>query len=169
MPSCPAALEIRAAPSGAPEVYLQSRPAEVTISISHSAGRAACAVSGPLAALGCDLEIVEPRSDAFAADYFTAEEQSLVDRAGAGRHPLLTLLWSGKESALKSLGEGLRLDTRSVAVRPMDVQDSSGGWLWRPMEVDRASGELLHGWWQRTGDVVRTLVSAPASGPPIWL
>ncbi|HEV3197413.1 MAG TPA: 4'-phosphopantetheinyl transferase superfamily protein [Bryobacteraceae bacterium] len=169
MPGCPTALEIRAAPSGAPEVYVQSRPAEVTISISHRARRAACAVSPAGAALGCDVEIVEPHSDAFAADYFTAEEQSLVAQSGAGRHALLTMLWSGKESALKALGEGLRLDTRCVTVRPLDVQESSGEWIWRPMQADRTSGEVLHGWWQRAGDVVRTLVSRPVSGPPIWL
>jgi len=168
MPGCPANLEIRAAPSGAPEVYLQSRPAAVAISISHRAGMAACAVSPVGAALGCDVEIVEPRSDAFAADYFTAEEQSLVAQAGADRYGLLALLWSGKESALKALGEGLRLDTRCVAVRPLDVRDSSGERIWRPMQVGHSS-EIFHGWWQRTGDVVRTFVSSPVSGPPIWL
>jgi 4'-phosphopantetheinyl transferase len=169
MPGCPATLEIRAAPSGAPKVYLQSRPAEAAISITHRAGRAACVVSRPGSKLGCDLEIVEQRSDAFAADYFTAEEQSLVYRAGAARHELLTLLWSGKESALKALGVGLRLDTRCVAVGPLDVQDSSAERFWRPMQVGHTSGEIFHGWWQRTGDILRTLVSAPPSGPPISL
>jgi 4'-phosphopantetheinyl transferase len=113
------------------------------------------------AALGCDLELVEPRSDAFAADYFTAEEQSLAARAGPDRHRLLTLLWSGKESALKALGEGLRLDTRCVEVRP-----SRGDAIWQPMQVARSNGEILHGWWQQSGGVVRTLVCSPATGPP---
>jgi len=31
--------------------------------------------------IGCDLEVVEPRSDAFVADYFTSEEQALIARA----------------------------------------------------------------------------------------
>ena len=93
----PVTVEIRAAPSGAPEVYLDSQAAKVTISLSHRAGRAVCAVAHCGAALGCDLELVEPRSSAFAADYFTAGEQSLVARAApVCRAALLALLWSGK-------------------------------------------------------------------------
>ena len=50
---------------------------------------------------------IEPRSDAFVADYFTIEEQALVARASAAdRDRILALLWSGKESALKALREG---------------------------------------------------------------
>jgi len=166
MQGSPAALEIRAAPSGAPDVLFRSTPADVTISISHRAGRAVCAVARPGAAVGCDLEIVEPRSDAFAADYFTPEEQSLVARAGADRYGLLALLRSGKESALKALRVGLRLDTRCLSVRPVDAQDSSVGAIWHPLQVDVSSGEILHGWWQRAGEIVRTLVAAPVARPP---
>ena len=42
-----------------------------------------CAVAISGVEMGCDLEIVEPRSDAFVADYFTIEEQALVARASA--------------------------------------------------------------------------------------
>ena len=67
--------------------------------------------------LGCDLEIVEPRSDAFVADYFTAEEQEVVRQAcPADRFALIALIWSAKESALKALQSGLRIDTRSLSV-----------------------------------------------------
>ena len=112
-------MEIRAAPSGAPEAFFDSQPAAVTISLSHRAGIAVCAVAMSGVKMGCDLEIVEPRSDAFVADYFTLEEQALIAHASAAdRHRLLALLWSGKESALKALHEGLRLDTRSVVVIP---------------------------------------------------
>src|SRR5512140_1190509 len=54
--------EFCAAPSGAPRVHF---PEEASISISHRAGRAICCVAGSGVALGCDLEIVEPRSSAF--------------------------------------------------------------------------------------------------------
>ena len=64
-------------------------------------------------ALGCDLEVIEPRSEEFVADYFTTEEQKMVSQAPiADRSKLLALLWSAKESALKALREGLRFDTR---------------------------------------------------------
>jgi len=75
-------------------------------------------VGPPGRAIGCDLEIVEPRSDAFVEDFLTAAERSLV--AGApdedARHLLANLVWCGKESALKVLRTGLRRDTRSVEV-----------------------------------------------------
>ena len=122
-------IEIRAAASGAPEAFFDNRPAAVTISLSHRAGIAACAVAISDVEMGCDLEMIEPRSAAFVADYFTLEEQELVARASAAeRDPLTALLWSGKESALKALREGLRLDTRSVIVIPCVPSFDLNGW-----------------------------------------
>ncbi len=160
-----ARIEIRPASSGAPEAFLGGEPVPVTISISHRAGWAACAVAGPEVAVGCDLEIVEPRSDAFAADYFTGEEQELLERASAAdRLGLLALLWSAKESALKALRVGLRLDTRCVVVDPF-VGHASGASDWRPLRA-RHDGQIFDGWWRQTGDLVRTLVAAPAPAAP---
>jgi 4'-phosphopantetheinyl transferase len=164
----PATLEIRAAPSGAPEVFMGSQPAEVAISLSHRSGRAVCAVAPGGTALGCDLELVEPRSSAFAADYFTAGEQLLVAQAAQGaRDGLLALLWSGKESALKALGEGLRLDTRSVSVSLTSGMDAPDPNAWHPLRAACENGPLFHGWWRRTNDLVRTMVAAPAPDRPI--
>ena len=162
-------IEIRPAPSGAPEVFLANRPAAVTISLSHRAGTAICAVAPSGVELGCDLEMIEPRSDAFVADYFTSEEQALVEQASdSDRSRLVTLLWSGKESALKALRAGLRLDTRCVTVCPT-VPGSHQLSSWHPLEVHLTSGQGFHGWWQCTGDLVRTLVSVPSTAPPILL
>jgi 4'-phosphopantetheinyl transferase len=117
-----AEIEIRAAPDGAPEVFFANNPGSVTVSLSHRAGTAVCAVALSGAALGCDLEMIEARTEGFVADYFTTEEQGLVARAFAPDRPqLCTLLWSAKESALKALRAGLRLDTRSVVVSPFDA------------------------------------------------
>jgi 4'-phosphopantetheinyl transferase len=165
-----ARMEIRPAPSGAPEVFLGNEPAPVTISISHREGRAACAVGQAVPPavllLGCDLEIVEPRSDAFAADYFTAEEQELLAQASpADRLWLLALLWSGKESVLKALRVGLRLDTRCVAVDPF-VGQVPGGSDWRPLRAHH-NGQVLSGWWRQTGNLVRTMVAVPAPAAPL--
>jgi len=166
-PQSLARIEIRPASSGAPEVFLGNVPAPVTISISHREGRAACAIAGPLVGLGCDLEIVEPRSDAFAADYFTAAEQTWVARAPAADQPrLLALLWSAKESVLKALREGLRLDTRRVTVDPIDARPSAGANSWRPLAAQYA-GQDFHGWWQQAGKLVRTMVAAPAPSSPL--
>ena len=116
-----AKIEVCPGSSGAPETFLGNKWAPVTISLSHRAGRAVCAVTPFPGALGCDLEVIEPHSDAFIADYFATEEQALVARVvPAERLRLVTLLWSAKESALKALRAGLRLDTRSVIVTPVD-------------------------------------------------
>jgi len=159
-------IELRSAPSGAPTAYVCNRPASVTISLSHRAGIAACAVTMPGVELGCDLEIAEPRSDAFVSDYFTAEEQALVTGGSeADRERSLALLWSGKESALKALHEGLRLDARSVIVSPSDAAIEYRGWS--PLQVRHTDRRIFCGWWQCTDSIVRTLVAAPQPDPPI--
>lgn len=161
-----ARIEIRAAASGAPEGFIGDEPAPVAISISHREGVAACVVAGPEAALGCDLEIVEPRSDAFASDYFTAAEQALVARATASdRTQLLALLWSAKESVLKALRVGLRIDTRSVAV-DLPAGHVSGASDWRPLRAQHEE-QVFHGWWRQADNLVRTMVAAPAPVSPI--
>jgi len=155
-------IEIRSAPSGAPEGFLADKPAVVTISLSHRAGRAVCAVAPAGVEMGCDLEAIEPHGDAFLFDYFTAEEQTLVARAPASdRARLLTLLWSGKESALKALGTGLRLDTRSVIVSPDDESFDFNGWS--RLQVRYTGGRIFYGWWQHIDDIMRTVV---ANSPP---
>ncbi|MGA3315656.1 MAG: 4'-phosphopantetheinyl transferase superfamily protein [Candidatus Korobacteraceae bacterium] len=178
-------IEIRSAPSGAPEVFIADQPAGIAISLSHRAGVAACAVTQSGAELGCDLEIVEPRSDAFIADYFATEEQALIERTSAAeRSLLLALLWSGKESALKALRTGLRLDTRSVIVRPVFRQSDGDGRAqdpalatpasygpksWQTLQVVYEGGQIFHGWWQDTGDRLRTMVASPSPAAPIFL
>jgi 4'-phosphopantetheinyl transferase len=167
-PQVLASLEIRQAPSGAPEVFFQNKPAAATVSLSHRSGIAACAVACSSAALGCDLEIIEPRSEAFISDYFTPAEQSFVAEAsGVDRIRLLTLLWSAKESALKALHVGLRIDTRDVIVSPGDAAFDFDGW--GPIVVRHSDHRIFCGWWQHTDGMVRTLVAAPPPNPPIRL
>lgn len=168
-------IEIRAASSGAPEVVLPAQTSAVTISLSHRAGAALCAVAPSGASLGCDLEIIEPRSDAFVADYFTVHEQALVEQASVEARPLLVaLLWSAKESALKALRVGLRLDTRCMDVS-LDVlpADDTERWPhprpvlplapepdgWRPLQVLLGEAQVFGGWWRHSDHMVRSIVS----------
>jgi 4'-phosphopantetheinyl transferase len=187
IPAEPQALtdvEIHTALSGAPEVFFGNEPAGVAISLSHRAGVAACALAPYGALLGCDLEIVEPHGDTFAADYFTAEEQALLTEAPMpDRLRLLALHWSGKESALKAMREGLRRDTRSVIVSfPGNENWEYSAQLafasaptssqlngWSPMQVRHTSGQIFHGWWRQTADLLRTVLAAPPPAPPILL
>lgn len=188
-PSVLASIEIRSAPSGAPEVILAGRAGFAAISLSHRAGRGLCAVAPFGAVLGCDLEVIEPRSGAFVTDYFTSEEQALVEQTPlADRSPLETLIWSAKESALKALSAGLRLDTRSVSVNlagelgrrckieegivegPFSAPKPEGdphGWL--PLQVCHADGRIFNGWWQRVAEFVQTVVAVPRPDRPILL
>lgn len=163
-------IELRPAPSGAPEVFLAGQPATTTISLSHRGSHAVCAAAAASVAIGCDLEIIEPRSDEFIADYFASEEQELIARAPASDRPrLAALLWSAKESALKAMRVGLRLDTRSVIVSPVLTGASDGVDNWRPLHAECDGGQIFHGWWQHTSSLIRTLVAAPSPEEPILL
>lgn len=176
-------IEVRPNESGAPQVFLANQPVQVSISLSHAAGAAVCAAAPVGTALGCDLEYIEPRSEAFLADYFTAEEQVRVAGAAAEDRPLIsTLLWSAKESALKALGVGLRLDTRSLAVRFAKEGPPTGegreacislpaycAGTWYPLSVGGGNSKLFHGWWRHSGKFVLTVVADPAPGPPTVL
>ena len=157
-----AEMEVRAAADGAPEVLVGGRPAPISVSISHRAGLGACLVAGAGQLAGCDLELVEPHSPALARDFFTPAELDLVDRAGPdGRDLAVVLVWSAKESALKALRQGLRLDTREVEVA-LDGRASSG---WRALRVRRGA-TVLRGWWRLEGRHVLTVVTEPRSPPP---
>lgn len=167
-------IEVLAAPSGAPEVFVQNRPADIAISLSHRDGIALCVVAPAEANFGCDLEAIEPHSSAFIADYCTSEEQALITQTPVERRDLLVcLIWSGKESALKALHMGLRLDARSVCVRPADYLCEPGGEErqelcgedittnpdgWRSLRVHCASGPVYGGWWRVQDQKVRTMV-----------
>lgn len=163
-------VEIHAAESGAPEVFLYGEPADVAISLSHRAGTALCTVGPPVSNFGCDLERIEPRSEAFVADYFTAAEQTLIERTNLpDRSLLLALLWSAKESALKSLRVGLRLDTRSISVIPGVgwSQVSTDPEEWRPLQLQHAPAGCFEGWWRAQQDLVRTVVGDPPFSSPL--
>ena len=149
-PSAPPALaelEVLADHSGAPQLHAGG-VTPVALSLSHRAGWAFAAVAPPDVALGCDLELVEPRSEAFVADYLTPAERALVAAGG----PLdvarrTTLVWCAKECALKALHEGLRLDTWSVELAGRPSVSERG---WRPVAVRVApAGRTFEGWWCR--------------------
>jgi 4'-phosphopantetheinyl transferase len=173
-----AGIEVRQQATDAPQAFCQDAPAPVSISLSHRAGLGACTVAPSATLVGCDLEIAEPHSDAFLTDYFAPEEQAMVVRAeAADRVWLLSLLWSAKESALKARGEGLRLDTRHLTVTFSKAADTNAGDglrkacsipgsfhrnCWNPIQVHTIKAQILDGWWNSTGTVLRTVIFAPA-------
>jgi 4'-phosphopantetheinyl transferase len=156
-------VEIDRAPDGAPAPLVDGRPADAYVTMTDRADQAVCLVGPPGTALGCDLELVEPRSDAFLADFLTPAEQRLVAEAGAERDLVANLVWCGKESALKVLRTGLRRDTRSVEVSFPEGDRRDG---WAPMSVRAAEGAIFPGWWQRFGAFVLTVAAAEPFAPP---
>ena len=162
-PTVLARIEGRNAPSGAPLLFIDGEPAEQGISLTDRAGCAVCLVAARAAAVGCDVEIVEPRSDAFVRDYLTQAEQRLVGTAGPARDMAANLVWSAKESALKVLTTGLRRDTRSVEVTVAELSPLER--TWSALRVRTAEGADFPGWWRRSGPFLIT-ACWPGGGPP---
>jgi 4'-phosphopantetheinyl transferase len=167
-PPSPERVAIRAAADGAPEVFLSGVPANLSVSISHRNGIAVCALSRSGAALGCDLEEIEPRSNTFVRDYFADPEVQMYERALERDRPgLATLVWSAKESALKALRTGLRSDTRSVVVQLNGRPGEAG---WSPLTIQAADEPRpLQGWWMQGGGHVLTMVATQDPDPPTFL
>jgi len=166
-----ATLEIRHHGSGAPYLEVDGRPVAIDVSLSDRAGWAVCLVGPPggsCGPLGIDLELVEPRSDAFVGDFFTADESAYVRSLtfGEARDEAANLIWSAKEAALKVRKVGLRADTREVAVEIGHARRPDG---WTPLSVAGRDGMVFPGWWRRDGVFLLTIAGRQASPPPVRL
>ena len=136
----------------------------ISLSISHSNAHAFCAVvEKPDWPLGADIERIEGRSAEFVTDYFTKEEQALVNSASDEmRDVVVTAVWSAKEAVLKALHLGLTVDTRSVAclIEPIGERPLT----WTPFTIHCDDTRLRHspppltGWWRTYENFVLTLV-----------
>lgn len=137
---------------------------QFSISLSHSHGQAlVTAVAKPNWPIGCDIEKIAPRDEAFIDDYFTETEALLVRQvAGKARDVLVTAVWSAKESVLKALHLGLSVDTRAVACLIDPAERPSDSWVRFTVRCD--NGRLPHpaphfsGWWRVMDGFVLTLV-----------
>jgi 4'-phosphopantetheinyl transferase len=159
------AIEIHAASDGAPEAYLNGRPAPLSISLSHSHGLGFCVIGPEDNPLGCDLEFIEPRTLDFIDDYLTAGETDFLKNLDP--HPravFATVLWSAKESVLKVLREGLRRDTRDVLVS-YDGEAGSEGWnLWTASCAGCVHG--FAGWWSQRNGFIQSVLATRQIEPP---
>jgi phosphopantetheinyl transferase len=144
-------------PSGAPKVVVRDATASASLpatlplclSNSHSAGHALCGAvwtdgfeaGRTVLSVGVDLEWIEPRSDAFVADFLTAPERDWVasgDRAE--RHRRANTAWSAKEAVLKVVQRGLTVDTYWLTCVPSaDTHDWLTSML-TPTGGDRHAG-----------------------------
>jgi 4'-phosphopantetheinyl transferase len=150
-------VEVRPASDGAPEALVRGERAGFTVSISHSSNSGLCAVSPLTAQMGCDIELIEVRSDRFIEDYFTEDEGTEIFALPATKRPMAaTLVWSAKESALKATREGLRSDTRAMEVDPGRYSE---GREWCPLLVRHRDGRIFPGQWRCYGEFVLTVVA----------
>ena len=141
-------------------------PPALTLSISHTRQTAFCAaVERADQPLGADTEVVEPRSAAFAEEYFThLENRFLAAAPPEQRQRLVNAIWSGKEAALKAIRRGLAEDTRLVSCVPHPMMTDGPEWLpmriiWTEERLTRPL-PLLSGRWRSDGEVVMTLAFA---------
>jgi 4'-phosphopantetheinyl transferase len=162
-----ARIEVRNQPTGAPYVLLDADPCGLTVSLSDRAGWAVCLVTRHRLVIGCDLELVEPRSPGFVADFLTPAERDYVaaEPDDDARAVAANLVWSAKESALKVLQTGLRRDTRSVEVTIHGVRTAD----WAAMAIRTAEGVTMPGWWRRSGSFLFTVAADQPVGPPAAL
>lgn len=160
----PAAIEILAAPDGAPEVWAGDEHLPIEFSLSHRAGLA-IAVTGPEhTPLGCDAELIERRSPAFLNDWLVPEERDALHRVAPDRpHDLgANAVWTAKESASKVRREGLRLDPRHART----TLAPSAGTRWVPASVAWPDAPEAHGWWREHGRHVLCVMAAHPMDPP---
>jgi 4'-phosphopantetheinyl transferase len=162
----PARVQILAAADGAPEAWLDERRLPLSVTLSHRAGRALAAVADAPAMAGCDLEVVEPRSDAFIREWLAPEEQrQAFDADPSERAKFANLVWSAKEAAAKVRREGLRLDVRNAVVILSPASDDPGEWS--RVAVNWNDGAATTSGWSRIerGWVMVLALDRP-SGPP---
>jgi 4'-phosphopantetheinyl transferase len=155
----------------------------ISLAISHSHGYAFCALcqeidgdvnSSALSAppdqcqaptrwsLGCDIEWIEHREQSFVSDFFTGPEiRDVMGTPVEHRDCRVTAIWSAKESVLKSLRTGLRVDTRRIECRfePHDLLPQQ----WSPLTVMIDAGLVeqfpgaWYAWWQVQEGFVLTM------------
>ena len=127
-------LEIVADENGKPG-FSQGKP---FFSLSHSGVYAACALAS--FPVGLDIQTLSNCHEALIRRFFTAGEQAEILSA-EDRDAAFTRLWCRKESFLKAIGLGLRLDLRSFDVSGADPRPSYEGCAYAFW--DHREGELF--------------------------
>ncbi len=160
-----ARIEVHAAADGAPEPFLDASPLDLSLSLSHSAGTAVAALADAGTALGCDIELIRALRRGTVERHFTAAERSMLENVEPHDWAVRgTLIWTAKESALKALREGLRIDTRAVEVTTSF--DGPAG-RWRAVSITHLpDARAFHGWWRRLGDFILSVAADPAADAP---
>jgi 4'-phosphopantetheinyl transferase len=134
----PEALAFREGPFGKPELVDYDLP----FSLSHSQEQMLLAIGD--AALGCDIEWIDPDLDwrPLAESLFAAEEiEALALVSGAAARRGFFACWARKEAFVKAIGQGFSypLDAFAVSVGPQ-AELRRGGEGWRLLALDAVAG-----------------------------
>jgi len=143
-PLFPAEVEVSNGDRGQPHVRGRF-DADLRISLAHSR-TLAVAMVGLGKPVGIDIEVVEPRDDAFAAIVLTDAERDLV--AAADRDRTLTRLWVAKEAVAKAAGTGLKGRPKDFEVAAITGDALLVGDRWIDTEIvtDEKGDEFIVGW-----------------------
>ncbi len=154
--------------TGAPRLLVDGEVPGLSLSISHRDGRALAVISSQTPSVGCDLERCEPRSPAFVEQMLTPSEVEQVEQLHAVNWAgIETLIWSAKESVLKLLALGLRVDSRYVSVQIHALNEAVTGW--QKFSAAVADGTRFAGWWCRDWTWIRTIASWGEPSTPVRL
>lgn len=160
----PGLIEILAAPDGAPEAWADAEHLPVELSLSHRAGLALATAGVPPASLGCDAEVVAPRSASFQREWLTDGEREQLSRIAPGEEAELGVnaVWTAKEAASKVLRGAPHLDRRAGVAS----LEPAGGVRWAPACVVWPDAPPTHGWWRRHDEHVLCVMASEPLDPP---
>ena len=108
-------MQVKNAKNGAPILQAEGGN-HLTISLSHSGAYAAAAISLTGDLIGIDVEKIEPRTSAWAKEFFRNDE--ILENTPA----FLTELWAKKEAVLKLLQLGLSIPAKEVKITESKVE-----------------------------------------------
>jgi|WetSurMetagenome_2_1015567.scaffolds.fasta_scaffold251282_2 phosphopantetheine--protein transferase-like protein len=153
-------IRIQKEESGQPYIYLTDQGRlEGKFSLSHSNDYVFCGYSTEKdLKFGLDLEKIEERSLDFIQDYFTPREierYQFLD--GNDKFEYTTMVWSAKESVLKTLGLGLSIDTRKVEIIPLEDLSRLIGWNSCSVNLENKMNFIGNVYWQKIDGYIRTI------------
>ncbi|PDV99455.1 4'-phosphopantetheinyl transferase family protein [Candidatus Viridilinea mediisalina] len=164
-----AAIVITPAADGAPEVWLPPAfplPAP-SLSISHSYGRALCAIEPTGSPIGADIEQITSHHPSLVTSYFTPEEQAVIAATPSPLHDtMVTAIWSAKEALLKALRVGLTVATQQVCClpQPHDFQQAQHGWVPLRCSATTLTTSPNQVWWYVNKGSILTLAHVGTAG-----
>lgn len=157
-------LQIFNDPAGAPFVGGEGGEWNLTLSLSHSHGKALALVGEGM--VGADMERIQPQPPGLFDPYFTPAEMAQVDQVAAElRETLLIAIWSAKEAALKAIHKGLYVEPRTVEITFHTLPTALTPWMRLGIAFESRDYPPLVGWWGVREQFVLALAATESQEP----